>query len=723
MRRGLSRAALPLPTASEAAFETLLAAFGADAAEPSVATPAERTEPAHATTPECVASAPSPPTALTASALRGPEPPVLSASPPPTPAPSGAAVGGGAVDTRTFLRDLYAKRNDYLSREPFASIGRAAQFHTKVVGVSFEGRQAVVGGLRDGVAVDLVREPQNPHDPSAIAVRYGALQLGFLRREIAARLAPIIDGGERYVARVASITGGGERHTGVNLDVRRERAAAVEGSRAARGAPGYDPTAADAYRLAVRTALIGDRPLRESQRAVLERVEAGRHTLAVLGTGRGKSFCFQYPAAVRALERGEKTLVFYPLRALANDQFDALRRRLGPLGLRILRANGALDGDERAELDLALDDGAWDIVLATPEYALFHRDAFERACNRPGLVVVDEAHHIFESKHRPAYGKLGELIRGLGAPQVLALTATARADAFREIRRALDIDAWVVDPTVRENLHLVDARNTTDKYAYVRAVAGMPGKTIVYCNSRAEATKVAEKLRGEFSSAVAFYHAGVPALERAMVEDLFRRGELETIVATSAFGEGIDLPDVRDVVLYHLNFDFTEFNQQAGRAGRDGDVARIHLLYGEADRRINDFIIGKNAPSVALLREIYRGVRGIASEDVVRLGFEEIARTLELDMVEGSTVATAVRIFEEGGLVRVGVDDDGRFVRFLPSPKRVDLTQTTRFAEGQAERDTFERFCELALKANAIDLEAIVNRPIYPDGVPQLRPD
>jgi single-stranded-DNA-specific exonuclease len=89
---------------------------------------------------------------------------------------------------------------------------------------------------------------------------------------------------------------------------------------------------------------------------------------------------------------------------------------------------------------------------------------------------------------------------------------------------------------------------------------------------------------------------------------------VRVVVATSAFGEGIDLPDVRDVVLYHLNFNFTEFNQMAGRAGRDGDPARIHLLYGEGDRRINDFIIAHGSPSLAVLRELYRGMRGLAGD-------------------------------------------------------------------------------------------------------------
>ncbi|MBD5633594.1 MAG: DEAD/DEAH box helicase, partial [Candidatus Eremiobacteraeota bacterium] len=615
-----------------------------------------------------------------------------------------------------FLAELFAKRDDFLRRDHFASIGDADDFYTKIVGVSFEGRQDLLAGLAPGDPLDLVREPDNPHDRNAVAVRYGRLQLGYLRREIALRLAPNVDSGDRYSAAVGSITGGGERHVGVNIRVRRERAkASVVRAPTERG-----PASGDA----VRVALIGERPLRDAQRSVLARVEAGRNTLAVLGTGRGKSLCFQLPAAERALARGDKTVVFYPLRALANDQYEAITRRLGGFGLRVLRANGAIDGRERSELEAALEDGSWDVILSTPEFATYHRDAFLRACNRPQLVVVDEAHHIFESRHRVAYGSLGTLVRELGAAQVLALTATASEDAFAAIRKALAIDSWVIDPTVRENLRVVDARATSDKNAYLARELGHEGKAIVYCNSRSEVAKLAERLRSRLGDTVAFYHAGVPAPERLHVEDLFRRGVVTTIVATSAFGEGIDLPDVRDVVLYHLNFDFTEFNQMAGRAGRDGAPARIHLLYGDSDRRINDFIIAKSSPSLEALRELYRGMRGLASTDtardveMLRMTYEDIARTLDFDLADGSTVAAAVRIFEEGGLVETGMDDDGRFVRFIEGAGKVDLTKTARYAEAQAEREAFERFCGLALTADAQTLEAIVNRPIYPDRVP-----
>jgi len=614
-----------------------------------------------------------------------------------------------------FAERVFAKANEY-AKDRYATIGGASQFHTKLMGVSFEGRQDTIAGLRLGTELTLERQPGNPYDANAIAVRYGELQLGFVRKEIAKHLAPLIDDGARYRARVESLTGGGEKNRGVNIYMWRDAEAAIRPSTTALRAYARDDKTKDA----IRNALIGDAKPHPAQEQALARIEAGRNTLVVLGTGRGKSFCFQYPAALRALEGAGKTLVVYPLRALANDQYEALIRKLDPFGLRIYRANGSISHDEREELFAALREGAWDIVLATPEFLEFHCGEFTGA-SVPSFVVVDEAHHVYESRHRAAYGRLGATIAALGSPQILALTATANDEAFAQILRDLRIDAWVIDPTVRENLRVTDARETKDKQGYLLDLFSSGEKGIVYCNSRKEATKLAQNLRKKLGDEVMFYHAGMPSPERHEVERFFREGELRIIVATSAFGEGIDLPDVRHVVLYHLNFDFTEFNQQAGRAGRDGASAEIHLLFGKSDRTINEFIIDREAPTLGVLRALYRGIRGLARGNDVRMTFVDIARTLELEKVNERTVSSAVHIFEDEGLIELGEDDDGRYVRFLRVDGKVDLERNERFAEGEAERESFKQFCELVLSARADDLERIINRPIYPQRVELVR--
>jgi single-stranded-DNA-specific exonuclease len=625
--------------------------------------------------------------------------------------PDVARADDATAQARAFLDTLYAKSQAFLDRDPYATIGDASGFNTKVVGVTFEGRQDTAGGVRVGQAVELRRDAANAYDPNAIGVWFGALQLGFLRKQIAARIAPNIDAGERYTAEITAVTGGGTRSTGINLYVTRVRAASARET-IERGS---------VVRADVLRALIEDRPLRDAQRAVLDRLDAGCNTVAVLGTGRGKSLCFQYPAAVRALEDGRKTVVLYPLRALANDQYEALARRLGPLGLRIFRANGSIDAGERAALNDALDSGEWDIICATPEFLRFHVERFASDASRPSLLVVDEAHHLFDATHRAAYQRIGEAIAALGKPQVLALTATAGDAAFAKIRETLAIDAWVIDPTVRDNLHVVDARETSDKSAYIERTCRDGSKAIVYCNSRKEATTTAAKLRKRLGDVVAFYHAGVGSAERSEVERLFRSGVVRVVVATSAFGEGIDLPDVRHVFLYHLNFNFTEFNQQAGRAGRDGDDASIHLLFGNKDRGINEYIIERSAPTLETLRRLYAALKRLTTSDTLRMPYTEIAATLDFDRVEPPTVSAAIRTFADAGLVHTGDDDDGRYVRFLPVQGKVDLTQTESFLEGEAEREEFAKFADVVLKSKPDLLEALIDRPIYPSGVALLR--
>ena len=644
------------------------------------------------------------------------------AKPLPPPTPSEAAFerllqnfDREASASRAFVDELFAKADRYLERERYANIGDAVEFNTKLAGVSFEGRQDIAAGLREGTRLELRRVPENPHDPNAIAVFYGALQIGFLNRAMAKQLAPLIDGeGRRYAADVTAVTGGKKgRSYGVNVRVRRdeplrrrERAAVAEGSRGGE---------------AVRQALIGAHPLREAQTLVLQRIEDGRNTLAVMGTGRGKSFCFQHPAATAALGRGGKTLVVYPLRALANDQYEAMDRRLSDLGVRVFRANGAIDGDERAGLMAALDDGSWDIICSTPEFVEYHIERFGAEQNRPSLLVIDESHHLYESRHRAAYGTLPEMLVKLGSPQVLALTATAADATFAHLVRELGIESWVIDATVRENLRVIDARSTERKEDYVISHARDDGKSIVYCNSRPTAMKVAERLRVALGNEVAFYHAGMSSADRARVEEFFRDGSLRVVVATSAFGEGIDLPDVRHVFLYHLSFDFTQFNQQSGRAGRDGMPASIHLLFGEADKAINEFLLECDSPKLETLRDIYRTVKGFARDGVARIDNDTVAATVDMRTVKPETIAAALRIFADAGLVEAGIDEEGRFLRMLEVPGKIDLTQNARFAEGEAARESFEKFCSLVLAESPATLERIINRPIYPQNVPLIR--
>lgn len=608
----------------------------------------------------------------------------------------------------------------------YASVLEAPCFNTKVVGVSFAGRQEALAGLHPGQPLKLVREPENPHDPAAVRVETrDGVPLGYLRAGLARHLATALDQGVQYTASVTAVTGGEEgQHRGVNIFLDREPGEGELVARAEAGARRDSLTQAGEEELwaAIREALLDGAAFREPQVQALDHLQEGRGTLVVMGTARGKSAIFQSFGAFQALQQGRITLILYPLRALVNDQLGAVRRRLSSLGLRAHQATGSLSAREREELAMALALGEVDFLLATPEYAELHLTREPEVRARLGLLVVDEAHHLARlNTNRTAYRRLGRLREALGNPLTLAVTATADDETARRIREELSLEMVVVDPTVRVNLRLKDARETAEqaKLAYLGALFRQGGKVVVYVNSRERAVELARRLRKAHlaeKDAIAFYHGGLTPAPRAMLEDLFRAGEARFMVATSAFGEGVDVPDIRHVVHYHLPFNETDFNQQSGRAGRDGAEAWIHLLYNDRDVELNRLILKAKAPDREALRQVYLALTQVAAGGERGLANADLA---ELAQVSPEAVSTALGILGELGLVERARDGAERRLYLRERPQnRLDLTSSIRYNEGMHERAAFEAFQVVARTAPAQDLLAMVNRPIVP-----VRPD
>ncbi len=511
--------------------------------------------------------------------------------------------GGPAAE---LLEELFAHADETLAREEYSGICDAPSFHTKLAGVTFDGRQDVLVHLGPGSPLRLVREPDNPYDANACALfDVKGAQVGFLNRRLAAALAPAIDAGIGYEVEVTEITGGVDgQPRGVNVLVsRRDAIIAAEETDAHRIGRRAELASLPAELLEAELVqcFIGDRTLHAAQSEALASLESGNNTLAVMATGRGKSLIFHLHAARTALRAGGASVFIYPLRALVADQAFHLEEAFADVGLVVRTITGETSHGERDVAFGALADAELDVVLTTPEFFHFHRDRFARA-GRVRFVVVDEAHHVGLSRagNRPAYALLGEAISALGETTVLAVTATASDDVARMIRSTLSIDSLVLDPTVRDNLAIEDRRATTDKDAVVAALAASGHKMVVYVNSRDASVRIARMLRKrdpELAWKTAFYNGGLSRSVRHAVERAFRNGEVRVVVATSAFGEGVNIPDIRDVVLYHLPFNDVEFNQMSGRGGRDGALARIHLLFGDKDARINERILSSGAPS------------------------------------------------------------------------------------------------------------------------------
>ncbi len=478
---------------------------------------------------------------------------------------------------------------------------------------------------------------------------------------------------------------------------------------------------------AVIAAIIGDAPLHPAQRQILDALAAGRSTFAVMATGRGKSLCFQVHAAVRALAARDASLFIYPLRALIADQVFHLRASLERFGIASAVITGESTPEERARVYAGLADGSLDIVLTTPEYLMFHTDELA-ASGRIRFVVVDEAHHIGQAKagQRVAYTQLGHALARLGAPTVLAVTATADDAVADDIGAVLPVGESVIDETARDNLYVDDQRNIAHRDDYLASLVARGEKTVIYVNSREHSVALARLLRRrvpQLACMIGFYNAGLSRAERKRVEELFRHDDLKVLVATSAFGEGVDIPNIRHVVLYHLPFSDIEFNQMSGRAGRDGKPAWIHLLYGRGDAALNERILAEATPDHDVMAQVYRRLRSLQREhgaDYFCVGDADLAQAASdcLCAVSPTAAACGLAVFRELGLIETRtVYEAGRpalWVRVREGADRVELTDSVRYREGIDERTGFGGFCHWALGCDAQGLTVRLSHPIVP---------
>ncbi|HSK01231.1 MAG TPA: RecQ family ATP-dependent DNA helicase [Kofleriaceae bacterium] len=336
--------------------------------------------------------------------------------------------------------------------------------------------------------------------------------------------------------------------------------------------------------------VFGHAAFRAGQEAAVDAVLAGRDAIVLLPTGAGKSLCYQVPAAVLA-RQGRATLVVSPLIALMNDQVAALTGR----GIAAAALHSHQDDDARRDAIGALMRGELALLYVSPERAVL--DGFRRLLARApiGMLAIDEAHCVSQWGHdfRPEYSRLAELREVIDAP-VIALTATATPRVLAELARLLGLrdPELVRGDFARPNLafevrHL--GRDEARLEATIEALerAGLrqrhgTGRGIVYCATRKKSEAVAAALKSA-GFAVGHYHAGRTALARERAQEAFGLGRTRVLCATSAFGMGIDFPDVRVIVHFQTPGSLEAYYQEAGRAGRDGLPGRCLLLYGPGD--------------------------------------------------------------------------------------------------------------------------------------------
>lgn len=396
----------------------------------------------------------------------------------------------------------------------------------------------------------------------------------------------------------------------------------------------------------VATESFGWERLHDYQLDAMEQVLAGRDLLAVLPTGAGKSAIYQLPA----LLVDGPAVVVSPLLALQRDQVEALDR--AGVGGAFLVNSLQSAGERRAAWD-ALAQGDARYVFLSPEQ-LAGDDAVERLAGaRPGLFVVDEAHCVSSWGHdfRPDYLRMRPVVERLGHPPVVALTATAARPVRDDIVERLGMRevAETVTSFDRPNLRLRVAllteadeqRQAVVERAVELTADGHAG--IVYVSRRVDADRLAEELASRGARAAA-YHAGMTAARRESVHDAFLSDEAAVIVATSAFGMGIDKPDLRFVLHAAAPDSLDAYYQQIGRAGRDGEPAAAELFYRPEDLHLHAFLTAARAPEDAL-RRVSKALR----DAVGPVGTRELDRATELSR----TVRTrAVNLLEQVGALR-----------------------------------------------------------------------
>jgi ATP-dependent DNA helicase RecQ len=376
--------------------------------------------------------------------------------------------------------------------------------------------------------------------------------------------------------------------------------------------------------------LFGFSEFNPGQEEAVTRVMSGEDTLAILATGAGKSLCYQLPAML--LEG--TTLVVSPLIALMKDQLDMLSER-GFTDNVALNSTLSEDQEERAMARIA--SGSVKIVFVTPEK--LEDEAFVAILKsiKIPLFVVDEAHCISQWGHdfRPAYLALGQVIVALGRPTVLALTATATPAVREDILVQLgvpDDTRTIVKGFDRPNLRyeVIRADNEAAKLKALKGLfeRGLDGTGIIYTATIKNALEVQRYLHDQLDLPAAVYHSKLQKYDRVSVHELFMNESIRAVVATNAFGLGIDKSNIRFVVHYDLPGSIEAYTQEAGRAGRDGKTSRCILLYRMSDTRVQNYFLTGKYPDIEDVQKIFGTLEyfGAQSEGVSLADLRKISQ-------------------------------------------------------------------------------------------------
>jgi ATP-dependent DNA helicase RecQ len=439
---------------------------------------------------------------------------------------------------------------------------------------------------------------------------------------------------------------------------------------------------------------------RHGQAEAIRHLLAGENALVVMPTGAGKSLIYQ----LAALHRPGITLVISPLIALMKDQVDSLNLRSIPATF----INSAISGIEQARRLQAMTQNAFRLVYVAPER--LRSAQFLQALSKIsiGLLAVDEAHCLSQWGHdfRPDYLHIAAAFEQFDKPPVVALTATATPQVQDDIVRLLALKSAqrIVTGFNRANLSF-EVHYTSNPSAKLQALKDLmddleEGRAIIYTGTRRDAEEVGEFVRSVCATEAEHYHAGLDAEKRSQIQDSFLKGDLPVVVATNAFGMGIDRPDVRMVIHFNVPGTLEAYYQEAGRAGRDGEAARTVLLYDPRDRALQEWFIENDAPTPEEIRALYKAMQQAKQPEVwmswsdlslrtalheikVKVGLAqlELARIIQRLGDEGPRTLLRIEAWNEKSLREISSDVEAR-----RRHRRQQLAKMINYAESNGCR-------------------------------------